>query len=148
MTNQQLQALVEEISLSSFHQPFVHQAIFNSRLKTTGGRYHLKDHHLDFNPLMLDYGQEVFANIIKHELCHYHLHLAKKGYQHKDADFKWLLKEVGGLRFAPRSEKSTPTAKKNHYICTSCAQEYWRVKQINTKRYVCGRCHGLLKKCS
>ena len=33
-----------------FQKPFLHQATFNRRLKTTGGRYHLASHHLDFNP--------------------------------------------------------------------------------------------------
>ncbi|MFF6058045.1 hypothetical protein V7G57_14645, partial [Enterococcus faecium] len=49
MTQEELQQLVEEISLKSFQLPFKHQAMFNPRLRTTGGRYHLNDHHLDFN---------------------------------------------------------------------------------------------------
>ncbi len=40
MTEAQLQKLVEEISLKFFRRPFRHRAIFNKRLKTTGGRYH------------------------------------------------------------------------------------------------------------
>ncbi|HAJ55714.1 MAG TPA: SprT family protein, partial [Lactobacillus sp.] len=36
MTNQELQARVEAISMAAFHQPFRHRAIFNARLKTTG----------------------------------------------------------------------------------------------------------------
>ena len=47
MTQEELQQLVEEISLKSFQRPFKHQAMFNPRLRTTGGRYHLNDHHLD-----------------------------------------------------------------------------------------------------
>ena len=59
MTQQELQRLVEELSLSVFNKPFTHRAVFNSRLKTTGGRYHLSDHHLDFNPAMLtEHGME------------------------------------------------------------------------------------------
>ncbi|EMP3376764.1 TPA: SprT family protein, partial [Enterococcus faecium] len=46
MTQEELQQLVEEISLKSFQLPFKHQAMFNPRLRTTGGRYHLNDHHL------------------------------------------------------------------------------------------------------
>lgn len=53
MTNQELQNLVERWSQESFGRPFLHQAVFNRRLKTTGGRYHLGDHHIDINPLML-----------------------------------------------------------------------------------------------
>lgn len=42
MNEQELQKLVESISLKYFNKAFKHQAIFNTRLKTTGGRYHLK----------------------------------------------------------------------------------------------------------
>lgn len=92
MTQQELQRLVEELSLSVFNKPFTHRAVFNSRLKTTGGRYHLSDHHLDFNPVMLtEHGMEVFIGIIKHELCHYHLHLAGLGHRHQDPAFKAFL---------------------------------------------------------
>lgn len=52
MTPFELQELVEKISLEFFDKPFQHKAVFNARLKTTGGRYHLNDHHLDFNPKM------------------------------------------------------------------------------------------------
>lgn len=38
--------------------------------------------------------------IIKHELCHYHLHLRGMGYKHRDADFKTLLAQVGGVVIA------------------------------------------------
>ena len=33
-------------------------------------------------------------SIIKHELCHYHLHQEGKGYKHRDQDFKDLLKKL------------------------------------------------------
>lgn len=41
MTNAELQALTKQWSLKYFERPFTHQVIFNPRLKTTGGRYHL-----------------------------------------------------------------------------------------------------------
>lgn len=89
MTTKELQQLVEKVSLESFGKPFQHEAYFNGRLKTTGGRYHLSDHHLDFNPhLLAEFGVDTFIQIIKHELCHYHLHLAGKGYRHRDPEFK------------------------------------------------------------
>lgn len=114
MTDQALQTLVEKISIVFFQKPFLHQATFNRRLKTTGGRYHLASHHLDFNPtVFLKYGQEELEKVIKHELCHYHLHLAGKGYQHKDKDFKELLAKTGGARYAPplveRKKSSFPS---------------------------------------
>jgi hypothetical protein len=51
MNEQELQRLVEHISSTVFRKPFRHRASFNRRLKTTGGRYHLGSHDLDFNPI-------------------------------------------------------------------------------------------------
>lgn len=102
MTDQELQARVEAISLKAFHQPFRHHAVFNNRLKTTGGRFHPADMNLDFNPkLFAVYPASVTDGIIKHELVHYHLYDHHRGYQHRDHDFKQLLTAVGGSRFAP-----------------------------------------------
>lgn len=80
MNEQELQMLVEELSITYFSQAFLHKATFNSRLKTTGGRYHLSSHNLDFNPRILEiYGRDELVGVIKHELCHYHLHLQGSG---------------------------------------------------------------------
>ncbi|MDU5334819.1 SprT family protein [Enterococcus sp.] len=142
MTNQELQALVEKVSQESFRQPFCHKATFNRRLKTTGGRYHLQSHNLDFNEMLVEkYGQEELIKVIKHELCHYHLHLAGRGYQHKDLEFKQLLKKTGGSRFTPQ----LATATFHVYQCEKCSQEVKRRRKINTTKYVCGNCHGKLK---
>ncbi|MHC5247828.1 SprT family protein [Enterococcus sp. LJL120] len=142
MTNQELTELVEEISLTYFKKPFLHQAFFNRRLKTTGGRYHLKDHHLDFNPLVFEkYGKAELISVIKHELCHYHLHIAGRGYQHKDADFKRLLKATGGARYAkPLAAPKSLFC----YQCASCQTPLYRQRKVDTKKYVCGRCRGKL----
>lgn len=142
MTNAELQALVEKLSLESFDRPFLHQASFNSRLRTTGGRYHLTDHHLDFNPrLFAAVDESVIHGIIKHELCHYHLHLQKKGYRHKDQDFKKLLAKTGGSRYAPRIEEKTSYV----YECSQCHQLIKRQRRLNLRRYVCAGCHGRLQ---
>ncbi|WP_179394898.1 SprT family protein [Lacticaseibacillus absianus] len=144
MTDQDLQRLVESLSLQAFGRPFVHQARFNARLRTTGGRFHLSDQHLDFNPhLFAACGADVQAGIIKHELCHYHLYRAHRGYQHKDRAFKALLAAVGGLRFAPRL---TPVAPPRYqYRCTHCGMRYPRQRRMNLARVVCGRCHHRLQ---
>ncbi|MCF1684907.1 SprT family protein [Tetragenococcus halophilus] len=141
MTEDELQLLVEKISLQFFNKPFLHQAFFNKRLQTTGGRYHASDHHLDFNPKMAKLDQKVFIGIIKHELCHYHLHIENKGFQHKDADFKELLTKTGGLRYAPdiRTKQSFHV-----YKCQNCQLTITRQKRINTRRFVCGKCSGKL----
>lgn len=143
MEENDLQSLVESISLTYFERPFKHRATWNKRLCSTGGRYHLKSHNLDFNPqILVDYDVEVLTGIIKHELCHYHLHLLHKGYQHRDADFKQLLQAVGGLPYAP-----TFGTKRYPYRleCQRCQHIYYRQRKINTQRYRCGRCGGPLK---
>lgn len=140
MTNDELQELVEIISLQFFNKPFIHQATFNKRLKTTGGRYHLSSHQLDFNPLVLEkHGQEELVGVIKHELCHYHLHLENKGYQHKDREFKELLKKTGGSRFVKQLQE-----KENiYYQCLKCQGVIQRKRRINIKKYQC-QCGGNL----
>lgn len=136
-----LQKRVEQVSLSAFGRPFEHQAVFNPRLQTTGGRYHLADHHLDFNPKMAD--RDDFDSIIKHELCHYHLHRAGRGYQHANQDFKRLLAQVGGSRYAPDIGNRRTVEKKYHYICDN-GHAFDRVRRVDTRRYRCGRCRGRL----
>lgn len=146
MDQKELQELVSFISLKFFDKPFLHQATFNRRLKTTGGRYHLNSHHLDFNPKVVEiYGKEELIKVIKHELCHYHLHLEGRGYQHKDVDFKQLLKKTGGSRYVqPLVERKTQSY--HQYKCENCGTFVLRKRRINTSRYVCGKCHGHLVK--
>ena len=125
MTNQELQNLVERWSQESFGRPFLHQAVFNRRLKTTGGRYHLGDHHIDINPLMLEeYDLATLKLVVLHELCHYHLHLTGRGFGHRDRDFKVLLMQVGGSRYAP----------------PGCGLIIGRNRRFNLARFVCRRC--------
>jgi SprT-like protein len=145
MTNDELQTLVEEISLQHFHKPFRHKAYFNPRLRTTGGRYMLKSHHIDINGKYLEeHGLSELIGIIKHELCHYHLHIEGKGYKHRDADFRNLLQKVGG----PRHCTALSTVKRNQriliYSCSKCNLTFKRKRRINTQKYVCGRCKGKL----
>lgn len=143
-----LQALVEKVSKEVFHKPFLHQAIYNKRLRTTGGRYMLGDHSIQINPLVFEmHGMDELVGVIKHELCHYHLHLEGKGYQHKDADFKYLMKITGSPRYcrplAPRNRKP-PTI--HQYICKSCQLTYHRKRRMNVEKYRCGKCAGEIKK--
>ena len=100
MDEQEIQRLVEEVSLQYFEVPFLHKAVFNNRLRTTGGRYLLKSHNIELNYRYYEvYGEEELVGIIKHELCHYHLHIAGRGYKHRDRDFRELLKKVDAPRF-------------------------------------------------
>lgn len=133
---------VKSVSLEDFGKEFHHTALWNTRLKTTGGRFFPKDGHLDFNPKIYEqYGINVFRKIVRHELCHYHLYFERKGYRHSDAEFKALLASVDGLRYAPFLKQET-----KHYLyrCQKCQQEYSRKRLVNTKKFFCGRCFGKL----
>lgn len=146
MDDQQLQAWIERISLESFRLPFQHKANFNRRLKSTGGRYFTKSHNIDISWQQYEtFGPAEVEKIIKHELCHYHLHLQRKGYKHSDPDFKQLLQEVGGTRFckalAPR--KATPYRYKLE--CGACGMHYLRKRKMDPSKYACGRCRGKLR---
>lgn len=135
---------VKYVSLEDFGRPFTHQAQWNSRLRTTGGRFFPKDGHLDFNPkLYQELGLDVFRKIVRHELCHYHLYFQKKGFRHKDRDFKELLKEVDGLRFVPPL-KAQEERSYLIYQCRFCKQRYRRRRSMDTNRYRCGVCLGKL----
>ncbi|WP_413304481.1 SprT family protein [Bacillus sp. 1P10SD] len=150
MTEQELQILVEKISSESFGKPFCHRATFNPRLRSTGGRYLLGTHNIEINRKYLDQlGEDELVGIIKHELCHYHLHIEGKGYQHKDSDFKALLKKVKAPRFCsqlPDKKVKRSVKKLLIYQCSNCQLTYTRKRSINTSRYVCGKCRGKLVK--
>ncbi|WP_267201872.1 SprT family protein [Limosilactobacillus kribbianus] len=142
MTNQELQLLTEKWSLKYFRRPFRHQIFFNRRLKTTGGRYHLTDHHIDINPLMLtEFDQDNLKRVVLHELCHYHLHLTGQDYHHRSPTFRHLLARVGGSRYAPPTSKVQQRRQaKWLYRCQGCGVVIARQRRFNTARYVCRRC--------
>lgn len=143
----ELQKLVEHLSLKHFGRPFLHQATFNPRLRTTGGRYLLHSHHIELNQKHYEvFGLRELEGIIKHELCHYHLHLQKKGYKHQDKDFKELLEKVGGARYCqvlPHKKRSS--SKKYEIKCMKCNQLYIRKRKMDINRYACGKCGGKLR---
>ncbi|WKA55339.1 SprT family protein [Planococcus shixiaomingii] len=147
MTNEELTELIKDISLDVFKKPFQHNGSFNARLRTTGGRYLLRSHNIEINPNSYkNFGFSELEGIIKHELCHYHLHLEGKGYKHRDADFRKMLQETGSPRFcssiAPPTKKKT--VKRYVYECVACKTNYIRKIRMNTERYRCGRCAGKL----
>ncbi len=136
MTEYELQTLVMEISKKYFGRSFDHNASFNTRLRTTGGRYLLASHNLEFNLKMANLPE--FEGIIKHELTHYHLHIQKRGYQHKDLDFKRLLAQVGGSRFAPSLKREQ---KIWLYRCEN-EHNIMRKRRVQEGNYRCGLCGG------
>ncbi|MCD8503356.1 MAG: SprT family protein [Bacillaceae bacterium] len=148
MQDQELQQLVEEISQVYFGMTFKHKASFNSRLRTTGGRYLLRNHNIEINPKQLEhFGKEALIKIIKHELCHYHLHLQEKGYKHQDRDFQELLEKVGGAKYCDHIPGSLRRSSIIHiYECTKCKVRFQRRRSVDTKKYVCGQCQGKIRK--
>ena len=140
MNEHELQQLTMEISRTSFHREFTHKITYNRRLRSSGGRYLLKTGNIEINPLVeQELGLEALIGVIKHELCHYHLHQTGGGYRHRDADFKRLLHQVGGSRFVERMNEPNFL-----YECTACHHRYTRMRKMNTNRYVCGKCRGKL----
>ena len=140
MNEHELQNLTEEISRTSFHREFTHKITYNKRLRSSGGRYLLKTGNIEINPLVeQELGLEALIGVIKHELCHYHLHQTGGGYRHRDADFKRLLHQVGGSRFVERMKEPNFI-----YECVDCHHRYPRMRKMNTHRYVCGKCRGKL----
>ncbi|GIQ71372.1 SprT family protein [Xylanibacillus composti] len=148
MTDQELQKWVEAISLASFGRPFRHRASFNRRLRATGGRYFTGSHNIEISWLQWEkHGADEVEKIIKHELCHYHLHLTNRGYRHRDADFKYWLARVGGSRYCKPVADSNRTVMPYRYklTCQSCGMHYLRKRKVDVSRYVCGKCRGKLK---
>ena len=140
MNEHELQQLTQDISRSSFHREFTHKITYNRRLRSSGGRYLLQTGNIEINPLVeQELGLEALIGVIKHELCHYHLHQTGGGYRHRDADFKRLLHQVGGSRFVERMKEPNFI-----YECTACHHRYPRMRKMNTNRYVCGKCRGKL----
>lgn len=143
MTDTEVQKLVEQLSVSHFALPFMHNAYFNSRLKTTGGRYLLRTHDIELNRKLYNhFGIDELKGIILHELCHYHLHIRGMGYKHRDADFRALLKKVGAPRFCSTIEETHVKRKITLHIyqCESCAQCYNRKRRMDISKYRCGKC--------
>lgn len=146
MENKALWRWVDQISREWFGKPYEDEVMMNNRLRTTGGRYLPAHRRIELNPKYLsELGEEEFKGIIKHELCHYHLHIEGKGYQHRDPEFRALLKRTGSPRFC----KALPSQYRepNHiYQCKECGYTYKRLKRVNTTKYRCGKCKGKLKK--
>lgn len=150
MMDDELQMLIEKTSDEVFGKPFLHKARYNSRLRTTGGRYMLADHSIEINPSVLKmHGMEELIGVIKHELCHYHLHIEGKGYKHRDADFRRLLNETASPRFCkPLSNGNQKSISFYIYKCTSCDLEYKRSRRMDIRKYKCGKCAGAIKEIS
>ncbi|MCA0972781.1 SprT family protein [Halobacillus litoralis] len=148
MEQSALRNWTNELSETYFSKPFVDDVMFNPRLRTTGGRYIPSKRVIELNPKYLkELGEEEFAGIIKHELCHYHLHIEGKGFGHGDPEFKELLRVTGSPRHcSPLPSERVKTY--HQYQCQSCGKTYERKRKVDTSKYCCGKCKGKLKKIS
>ncbi|PWU68077.1 SprT family protein [Gracilibacillus dipsosauri] len=145
LNEQELVTMVEQLSKKYFNKPFVDTVTYNPRLRTTGGRYIPSKRRIELNPkYALEFEKEELIGIIKHELCHYHLHIEGKGYKHRDKDFRELLKKTGSPRHC-RPLPSLESTYRYHYECKDCQQSFPRKRKINLSRYRCGKCHGKLQ---
>lgn len=144
LNEEALHNLVNELSIKYFRKPFLHQVQFNHRLRTTGGRYIPVKKVIELNPkYVVEMDESEFIGIIKHELCHYHLHIEGRGYKHGDEAFKALLKATG----SPRHCSPLPSYKSSYkykYTCKDCKHVYRRSRRINVNKYRCGKCKGKL----
>ncbi|WP_186576336.1 SprT family protein [Aquibacillus kalidii] len=144
MEQDQLEQLVNELSIQYFGKPYLDKVSFNNRLRTTGGRYIPSRRMIELNPkYLVELGTDEFNGIIKHELCHYHLHIEGKGFNHRDPEFRALLRETNSPRFCSPLPSMRKVAK-YQYICKKCGHVYNRMRSVNTAKYRCGRCKGRL----
>lgn len=142
LCNEELKKQIDLLSRKHFQKPFLDHACYNGRLRTTGGRYIPQKRTIEVNP---KYVHEMPYNevigIIKHELCHYHLHIEGKPFGHRDRAFKELLTKTN----APRFCKPLPSNVKNQtfhiYACNKCKMTYKRKRRVNVERVRCGRCN-------
>ncbi|MFD1067140.1 SprT family protein [Oceanobacillus locisalsi] len=144
LSDEELYQLVNRLSETFFHKSFHDKAHFNSRLRTTGGRYIPSKRLIEINPkYVLEFEEEELHGIIKHELCHYHLHIEGKGYQHRDREFRELLAKTG----SPRHCKQLPSQQNRYrytYECEKCKMTYKRIRKVDVSRFRCGKCKGKL----
>ena len=147
MDDKQLQQLVAKLSIDYFKKPFTDVACFNSRLRTTGGRYSPKQRKIEINRKYLtELGIVELIGIIKHELCHYHLHIEGRPFGHRDREFKELLKQTNSPRHCqPLPSEQRDISNVYQYECIRCGQLYKRKRRVNINQYTCGQCKGKIK---
>jgi SprT-like protein len=145
LNEEELHHLVNELSQKFFKKPFSHDVRYNQRLRTTGGRYIPSLGRIELNPkYAVEMDRNEFCGIIKHELCHYHLHIEGKGYKHGDREFKELLRATGSPRYC-KPLPSSFSRYKHQYTCSKCRHIYKRVRKIDLNKYRCGKCKGQLE---
>ncbi|MDN6968842.1 SprT family protein [Oenococcus sp. UCMA 17063] len=141
ISNSQLEALVERLSIMCFHSSFGHTVKFNKRLRSTGGRVVFPKSgrkilenkiYMEINPKLDD---KDLPGIIKHELAHYYIYLHKGLHRENDRDFQALLKKLGAPRYSPLHSRQ-----KSFYLYECKAShhhKYLRNRRINLRKMRC-----------
>ncbi|HLR14728.1 MAG TPA: SprT family protein [Bacillota bacterium] len=137
---------IQELSIKYFQKPFVDQGRYNNRLRTTGGRYIPGKRVIEINPKYVkEKLYDEVIGIIKHELCHYHLHIEGKPFGHGDRTFKELLRKTNSPRFCKPLPSSVKKEVIHTYTCTTCNSTYYRRRRVNVEHVRCGRCRSKIK---
>ncbi len=112
---------VKTVSIEDFGWKFKHQALWNKRLRTTGGRFFPRMAMILIPNSMRNMALKPFENC-PYELCHYHLIFQGKGYSIL-IEISSLLAKVDGLRYAPKMQKRSG-GELLHSIGVSCGHTY------------------------
>lgn len=146
LCDEELRYEINILSRKHFNKPFVDHARYNYRLRTTGGRYIPSKRTIEVNPkYVYEMPYNEVIGIIKHELCHYHLHIEGKPYGHRDREFRELLHETNSPRFC----KPLPSTVKKQiiytYKCHACGTIYQRRRRVDVKKVRCGKCNNSIE---
>lgn len=121
MDTQDLYQLANSLSLQFWQKPLTIKVVWNTRLRSSAGRYiyskagpqRIEVSYQEY----IDYGLAEVVNILKHELCHFHLHQQNKAFQDGSVVFKQECQRVGAqLTAKPRAVKYV------QIFCSSCGQ--------------------------
>lgn len=134
----ELLSLTMQLSLAWWQRPFTGTVCWNSRLRTSAGRFSRQTQTIELNPRhSTHFGQAALEETIKHELIHYHFQGAGHG-----PIFRQEATRVGCARFC----QPIPHPVRMHtYQCQGCGATFQRKRRFNTCRFRCARCQGIIR---
>ena len=139
-TNDDLMRITQGLSQSLFGRTFKGEVCWNSRLRTSAGRYSRRHSRIDINPKYIEhYGEDSLTDTLKHELIHYHFPSAGHG-----PTFAREAQRIQCSRFC----RPLPGRKVRYlYQCQGCGLKFPRQRRIDVKKYRCGICKSILSLC-
>lgn len=134
----ELLALTTRLSLTWWQRPFTGTVCWNSRLRTSAGRFSHRTQTIELNLRHAShFGHGSLEETIKHELIHYHFPGAGHG-----PIFRQEAARIGCARFC----QPIPRPVRVHtYQCQQCGATFQRRRSFNTRKFRCARCQGMLK---